>query len=735
MRTRQRGAALPLGIALLLCGTIGGFVLYNTGQSATDKARVVNAADAASYSGLVWQARALNFQAYTNRAMVANQVSMAQAVSLSSWATYGAVTSANIDLVLGKIPYIGPIFTAAAQVMDGVNRVVQPVSEAMLGLVNAVNVGVGVAQQAMYVSSFAATPEIIRAVVESSDPRFTADTAFSVVGVIGNLSDWKRFTDRVDTIDTAAMTKRAEIITSQRDEFTAERNWSILDRDFHLLVASFNVDRQGETRLIQREKPNGELAFEWKAKDTVSLDLGHWNWRKGWRHKDVPIGWAETYANSEKSARTIEEGACTSRRDFARANRWFGGHDCTLWLEDNHNAERLADAGVKFRGADSRQALTTYGGLNPFRDLAPETIENDFPTMRLKVEVALDADEVRSSEAIGSAGRLRTGYRAPGKVLSSVSVAEVFFKPPMADRPGGRIEFANAYSPWWDVRLAPVSEGDRMTAFAMRDHRDTAIGSTRAPGAGGVGRGLAAWDGTALDSPHGESIGDAIRAFGELAQATGAADEIQDALVDAAQNAAENLLSGLIERHTGIGSREDLAGWVEDQAGVDIDEAERVYQGAKGEIDAVEAEVERVRGLLETDIRDLVLDRIRGAFGSEAHLLDALGDPEALEETKEEARDLLDDLEGKLVRELGREIVRRVDAVTDVFELPVEMARQHVRMMIKSLREDLAETPDWVPFGEDPIREAGTGPDPVPGDGEGGEGGSGAGAAATEENA
>ena len=56
---------------------MSGFVMFNTGQVVSRKLLLSDAADAAAYSGLLWQARALNFQAYTNRAMVANEVSIA----------------------------------------------------------------------------------------------------------------------------------------------------------------------------------------------------------------------------------------------------------------------------------------------------------------------------------------------------------------------------------------------------------------------------------------------------------------------------------------------------------------------------------------------------------------------------------------------------------------------------------------------------------------------------------
>src|SRR5258706_42195 len=84
----QRGQTLVLflGFAAALVSVL--LVAFNSGQTTNAKMRAMNAADAAAYSGAVWQARTLNFQAYTNRAMVANEVAIAQSVSLRSWVSY-----------------------------------------------------------------------------------------------------------------------------------------------------------------------------------------------------------------------------------------------------------------------------------------------------------------------------------------------------------------------------------------------------------------------------------------------------------------------------------------------------------------------------------------------------------------------------------------------------------------------------------------------------------------------
>src|SRR4051812_42253618 len=59
--------------------------MFSMGQLTTEKMRLQNTADAAAYSAAVAQARDYNFSAYTNRAMIANQVAMAQLVGLTAW--------------------------------------------------------------------------------------------------------------------------------------------------------------------------------------------------------------------------------------------------------------------------------------------------------------------------------------------------------------------------------------------------------------------------------------------------------------------------------------------------------------------------------------------------------------------------------------------------------------------------------------------------------------------------
>jgi len=86
--------------------------LYKQGRITSDKMEMQNAADAIAYSISLSEARDLNFAAYLNRAMVANEVAIGQLMGLASWAqlvkSYGDFFNAYVK-PLEPVPIIGQI--------------------------------------------------------------------------------------------------------------------------------------------------------------------------------------------------------------------------------------------------------------------------------------------------------------------------------------------------------------------------------------------------------------------------------------------------------------------------------------------------------------------------------------------------------------------------------------------------------------------------------------------------
>ncbi|MBI9091334.1 MAG: hypothetical protein JEZ12_19155 [Desulfobacterium sp.] len=84
--SNQAGQAVVFVLAMLSVILVSVVFLYQAGRITTEKMQLQNAADAAAFTASTLEARALNFTAYTNRAMVVNEIAIGQGVGLLSFA-------------------------------------------------------------------------------------------------------------------------------------------------------------------------------------------------------------------------------------------------------------------------------------------------------------------------------------------------------------------------------------------------------------------------------------------------------------------------------------------------------------------------------------------------------------------------------------------------------------------------------------------------------------------------
>ncbi|MFP5406595.1 MAG: pilus assembly protein TadG-related protein, partial [Gammaproteobacteria bacterium] len=131
--TGQRGQALVLGLVLLLAGVLGLFFLFSTGQVLSTRQRLDNAADAAAFSAATWRARVLNFHAYSNRAIIAQEVAVAQAVTLTSWAKYFETFTANASVLASIYPPAAAVISAAASVAANARELTEQAASDEIG--------------------------------------------------------------------------------------------------------------------------------------------------------------------------------------------------------------------------------------------------------------------------------------------------------------------------------------------------------------------------------------------------------------------------------------------------------------------------------------------------------------------------------------------------------------------------------------------------------------------------
>ena len=708
MRSRQQGQVLPIGLVMLALSVMGALVLYNTGQVATDKMTLANTADAAAYSGSQWQARALNFQSYSNRAMVANQVSIAQAVTLQSWVTYGAVTSENIAGVLKQVPIANVLASGLETGLKTVEKIMTPVSKAMLGVVDVVNRGLSAAQQAMFVSTFVATPDVVKAVVDQSDERFSINTGFSGIGIANNLNGWRSFTQGFDDEDIGAMKQRADLVNQSRDDFTRQRDWKFFKTMWFLYtpLLRYRFYREGKTELIRVDKQNG-TQWEWKAKDTMSLHSRVWHW-KGSKRFEVPIGWAEAFANTQERQETIEPGACTPSVTI---------ENCARFLVVNKRSEYWADIGLRapVKQTQTQIAMRGYTGLQAFRSLSIDTIENGTSHLQLKVEVALPAEQVNSSDSSGMRGSFSAPVGAPGNRISSISVAEVFYqRPDVAENPGQALEKANGYNPYWSARLAPIATADRLLAFALRPKTQSA---TKPDGLPQTSNPLASYQ----DSPADFKSQAASFDTAELGEYK---DAIEYELNGVLKTAVEEMLKGAFQEQIsgatdGLdqfkekleqSAKDKVAGLVTDEMSAPyetaIEEAEKIATTLKGEFKRVRDQISEKFGQAVKDTRAEVQGEADSITAYIEKQLERLAKPSLNEKAKEAIKaDIAKqkiaraEVWGGLKTKLAEQLVDIVSEATDVYVMPLKDALYTVGEWLRSEEEEI-ELP-WLDTEDD----------------------------------
>lgn len=460
---------MPLAIAGLVFMTTITLVLFNTSQVTGHKMRLANTADAAVYSGLIWEARGLNYQAYLNRAMVANQATIGQLVSIMSWMQYLEISARNVDATVGWVPALKPYTKAFYDGSLQANKYVMQVARPAVAGVDKLITVLSNAQTAVHAAAVVAAGDTVLEVVKRNDPRFEVSWPGGV-GMAENLNNWNAFTKSYT--DLKGQERQAEVIRDSGDPFTRDRGWSMTVANVGIFQV--RVVKGGETRLIAETTQDdsggpSSTEWEWKGKDTLSVHTRYWGcgWSGcGWRHDEIPVGWGGALYSTTGSE--IEE--------CAKDSDWFGGSDCDSDVR-NRWADRLADT-------EMQTISGTYDGIRPYRDLA--NLKADASnTLRLGIEVTLPKDEARTTSGIDGIGSKsdapvsRSGLgkglyyyedRTIGNVYSAVSAGEVYFERP-DKRNDKRIEYASVFNPYWDVRLVNP-ERERYAVWAARQIGD-----------------------------------------------------------------------------------------------------------------------------------------------------------------------------------------------------------------------------------------------------------------------
>ena len=435
-KKKSKGQIIPLGIFCLSLVTLMIIILYNTGQTQHEKIHAANIADAAAYSGLTFQGRSLNYIAYTNRAMIANQVSIGQIVSLSSWLEYSSEVNESIEFVLRLIPHpaaqnAARVFKSIAKVLDTIELTLGPI----ITLVNGFNVMTHASQKIVANSTALETPLVINHVITSFDPRYSLSNVGKVwVGV--NAYDWLQFIQYSDSLDDIKM--KAELIRASQDPWINRRyNKSLETPDLGPAVPQLWFQKDGMTQLIY---DNG---WKWEAREggSVFVEWLDFSWT-GIRRKKrevFPAGYANKILKEDNPV------SYPSEQDDA-----FGtnNQDNSIYFDQDEywlTTKRAESWGL----ADPDEINAYYSGVQGLYQLENKSTAQKDNELALAIEVDLKKDQLPiRSELLDSNNSTET--QKPK--LSAISQARLFFQRPDT-RQDGRIEYANLFNPYWQVRL------------------------------------------------------------------------------------------------------------------------------------------------------------------------------------------------------------------------------------------------------------------------------------------
>lgn len=404
---------LLLMVAVLAALLLASLTLYNTGQLALQRMRLANAADAAVLSAAVAEARALNFVASMNRAVIANEAALAQSVSLRAWSTHMDRLLGNVGLVTRWLPYVGTVTEALRRFWSGFDRILQPglagaeaahalAIPALAGAAEVMDTGRGVASAAL-----------LRHTLGENLPAARLSRGGELL-LARSVASAPAFTQRFSSKRRA---RQRAVINGSLDPFTRQRNQRLAPP---LAGALVRFEKRGGTELLGFE--------QWRAVDTFSLHARSLGLLGSWRER-TPLGWG-----------AASQGAPTRLRGR------FGNS-----ARVNPRATRLAVGALRPRGS--------YRGVAALRDLPPDRAPEQWQR-RWAVRVTLSGSALRLSDAAlgarqfsGPDGtRVSAMPRLVGDGLYVTSAAQVQFVR-REERGDGQRERPSLYSPYWRARL------------------------------------------------------------------------------------------------------------------------------------------------------------------------------------------------------------------------------------------------------------------------------------------
>ena len=263
-RTPQQGQAAVAVMLFMAVLVVSALALYKSGKLTTSKMELQNAADAAAFSMTTVEARDLNFAAYMNRAIVANEVAIGQMVGLASWAFHFTSFADFMDtydkfvlspLTLGVST---PIITAITSVWRGIGNTAISILSVIANIgtvvLHNINKFYGLAEYGYHIVSVIFAIGVLDEMITQNGPPGTKVSDFGIISLIAHISTYgvlpdlpgQQFTTAysptkmmpVDEFKAGGYGRLAALIRDGRDPFTMARGWELRPPGFPIDITT-----------------------------------------------------------------------------------------------------------------------------------------------------------------------------------------------------------------------------------------------------------------------------------------------------------------------------------------------------------------------------------------------------------------------------------------------------------------------------------------------------------------
>ncbi|QJE02832.1 hypothetical protein HH212_24815 [Massilia forsythiae] len=457
-------------------------VLYNSGQLANSKTQLQNAADAGAYSGALLLARDHNFSAYTNRAMVANQVSVAQLVSLKSYtedaaATHKRMGNAAHTFTANVVPSFKPFWTIAkAEPVEALAAAYAAVAPTAVKLLDELIRLFEQAQELHHDTTALDVTLVANEVVKQNDDKAGISLmSFQTAYTADQLRNWKAYSARHSAVALTQVADRfANVVVNREstDELIRDRG-SVLVASWESIPTSvacpppaipvftlYGFAHDGGTLLSANKK-------RWLALDATQ--------GAGFVACETPVGIPFGYPLLQDGAGGSGGGLAGSRGGYGTRIGFNGNPRETR----NYGGAMTGLMAIPARSRYSRGPGTSLdaatGGLQDYyRDIANPLAAGGAPAnqsaalnggaLPFTIEVRHDAVDIRTSTRVmGSGARtIRSDPEMKGDTMRTLASGSAYFYRSNIDtgftkagwaRSDRKTEMANLFNPYWQAQL------------------------------------------------------------------------------------------------------------------------------------------------------------------------------------------------------------------------------------------------------------------------------------------